>query len=163
MKGFFVFIFVGLIVFMTYYVAVHDKKLIGPKLLDIKDQVLVLTGIEKEKINDVHCALHYISPIHSSHVTNPFTIEVIVDNSQDSCRWGVFEGEAGSVELYDEYGKLQDKGILTTTSDWMTDSPTTYRASLSEFTHKGKSKLLFKENNPKGDKPQESYITVIVD
>lgn len=158
MKGFLVLLLLGFIVYMTYYIAMHDKKLIGPKLVQIADTVKAELGLKEPTQDDIHCALHFISPEPGGHIESPLAIEVIVDNTQEDCRWGVFEAQAGTVTLYDEDDKVKASGILTTTGEWMTASPTTYRATLTDFTINGPMKLVLTEDRPDGATPQTSTL-----
>ncbi len=164
MKGFLVLLLFGSIVFAFYYVAVHDTKLIGPQIVKISETVQVATGVKEKVTEDIHCALHFLSPLPSSTVSKPITIEVIVDNTKEDCPlWTVFEAQAGTVSLYDKYDKLLTTTILTTTSDWMTESPVTYTATLSDYSYAGEARLVFTAENPSGEKAETSFMSLTIE
>ncbi len=165
MKGFLMLCLLGFIVYSVYYVAIHDKKLLGPKIVQIVDEVKTEIGLQDDVDADIYCALHALSPEPNSHVASAIVVSVLIDNTNTDCApWVIFEGQGGTIELYDEYGKLLDTSVLTTTSDWTTGFPSTYTATLANFTYTGKVKLRIKEEDPSGQNtPKESYMTLFVD
>lgn len=156
----------GFMVFSVYYIAKHDKKLLGPKIVQIIDIVKTKVGLQEiAQDRDIYCAFHSLTPEPGSHVKSSVNISVLIDNTNTDCApWVVFEGQAGTVSLYNENDKLLDTGVLTTTSDWTTGFPVTYSASLSNFVYTGRVKLVFTEENPSGQgHPKKSFITFFVD
>lgn len=165
MKGFLMLLIFGFIIFSGYYIAVHDKKVLGPRIITTFNEIKKAVGIDVAPDQDVYCALQSLSPGNNSHLKSPITISVVVNNTIAHCdTWTVFEGQAGIVELHDEYGGILDTGALKTTSDWASGFPATYTTSLSNFIYTGKATLVFKEEDPSGQgKSKESFITVFID
>lgn len=165
MKGFLMLCLLGFISYSVYYIAIHDKKLLGPKIVEITNVVKKQIGLETPQDQDISCALKALTPELNSHVKAPVVVSVLVDNTNTECAsWTVFEGQAGTVELYDNSENLLSKGVLTTMSDWTTGFPTTYTARLSDFLYTGKVKLLITEEDPSGQKePKKSYTTFFID
>jgi hypothetical protein len=165
MRGFLMICLLGFIAYSVYYVAIHDKKLLGPKIVEITNVVKKQIGVVVPQEQDIACALHSLTPELNSHTKNPVAISVLVDNTNKDCaKWTVFEGQAGVVELYDDHDVLLEQGVLTTNSDWTTGFPATYTASLGNFLYTGKVKLIIKEEDPSGQKePKQSYTTFFID
>jgi hypothetical protein len=98
-------------------------------------------------------AVRLIKPTPNSTITQQYIdVEVFVDNSNPPCRWTVFEALAGRIEIKDTTGAIVGKGALTTTENWMTKEPVTYRAQivLDPETKKGQLTLNVIEDNPSG-------------
>lgn len=88
-------------------------------------------------------ALTNISPKPEEKVTSPLTITVTVDNTK-SCKWAVFEAQAGVALLSDSTGRKIGSTTLTTTEDWMTEQPVVYTGTI-EFTQTPASNKLLLE------------------
>ncbi len=73
-----------------------------------------------------------VTPKQGQKITSPMTISAIVDNTKSkSCHWTVFEAQAGTMQLTDSKGETIGKGMLTTTSEWMTDKAVTYSGTIT--------------------------------
>lgn len=125
------------------------------------------TSQETQLTAATHCGLTIDAPLAGATVTFPLTIQATVDNTQSTalgCSWGVFEAQAGTVEIKDTNGASLATGILTTTSDWMTANATPYSVTISALSNPGYTgalSLIFNEENP-GDLPSPDSLTVAV-
>ena len=114
-----------------------------------------------------HCGMTINSPLPGSTVAFPLTINATVDNTQMTslgCSWGVFEAQAGGVEVKDGSGNVLATAPVTTTANWMTANATPYSASitaLSNPNYSGPLTLVFTEDNAEGD-PNPDMLTVAV-
>lgn len=79
-------------------------------------------------------------------IQSPLDIQV---NSEGE--WGGFEGELGTVELFDTQSTRLGLCVLSTTENWMVKGPVHYNCIL-EFDDSSTStgKLVFRNNNPTG-------------
>src|SRR6185369_5308191 len=72
------------------------------------------------------------TPKQGTKITSPMTVTVIVDNTKSqSCHWTVFEAQAGTMTLTDSTGQTIGTGVLTTTSEWMTDKAVIYNGTIN--------------------------------
>lgn len=79
-------------------------------------------------------------------LTSPIKIKV---NSEG--KWGGFEGELGTIELFDSNKKTIGSCILSTTENWMVTGPVNYTCDLNYTSETGGNGSLFiKNNNPTG-------------
>lgn len=104
-------------------------------------------------------ALTNISPQAGDKVASPLTVTITVDNRQ-SCKWTVFEAQAGTFTLKDTTGQTIGSGTLTTTEDWMTENPVVYTGT-TEFINTPASSeltLTITEEDPSGMGAQEITI-----
>jgi len=71
----------------------------------------------------------------------------IIVNSEG--KWGGFEGELGTIELFDQVNNTIGLCILSTTENWMVNGPVVYNCDL-EFnaSSTGDGRLVVKNNNP---------------
>ncbi len=99
-------------------------------------------------------AVTILSPKPGSKITSPLTVTVKVDNTK-SCKWTVFEAQAGTLTLKDSNGQILGSGILTTTSEWMTEQPVIYTGTV-EFTKPTTDDvtLVIEEEDPSGQGAQ---------
>lgn len=103
-------------------------------------------------------ALTKIQPNTGEKVTSPLTISVTVDNTK-TCKWTVFEAQAGTIVLKDKSGKTLGSGVLKTTDDWMTDQPVTYTGTIKFTTPSSKDlTLTITEEDPSGKGSQTVTI-----
>ncbi len=104
--------------------------------------------------------LKIVSPTKDQQITSPVTVTVIVDNTNNQCKWTVFEAQAGTMTLKDSSGQTLGTGTLTTSYDWMTDQPVEYTGTITFSQPTGnKLKLLIEEENPSGQ-PGASQVTL---
>jgi hypothetical protein len=112
-----------------------------------------------------NCGMTITSPTEGSTVTFPLSIDATVDNTNAQslgCSWGVFEAQAGNVQVKDPSGNILAQVPLTTTDNWMTTGPVAYTAtiaSLSNPAYSGPLTLLFTEDNSSG-KPNPDTLTI---
>jgi hypothetical protein len=113
------------------------------------------------------CGLTVNSPLPASTVTFPLSINATVDNTQSTtlgCSWTVFEAQAGPIKIKDGSGNTLATGVLATTANWMTTSPTIYTAmisALSNPSYVGPLSIIFEEDNP-ADFPNPDTLTLSV-
>lgn len=145
--------------------------------------VLVLTGCKQKTITsdapitpsttvsiphptDSPCAekhLKILNPQPNEIVNFPLDVEVIIDNTDTTCRsWTVFEGQGGTVELQDENKQFMGTAVLKTTQEWMTSDPVTYKALLQPQNplQTQKAFLIFHSENPSGLPENEQIFTL---
>lgn len=72
--------------------------------------------------------------------------------------WGGFEGQVGTVSLYDESGKLLVIQPLTATSEWMT-STVNFEASLEFVTDDERGIIVFKNENASGEPSRDKVVS----
>lgn len=92
------------------------------------------------------------------------TVNVVVDNRKSSCKWTVFEAQAGSVILKDLSGEILAEGNLITSEEWMTEGPINFSTTI-EFktsTNSDEGILIVNEENPSGIPEEVSSITIPV-
>lgn len=121
------------------------------------------------------CGLIVDSPSVNAKVTFPLTITGRVDNTNAAtlgCAWGKFEGEAGSVQLYHNYGNKGWKPVGAATpvqlaGDWMSPK-TTFKVTVS-FNNGGMGlpagtpmKLVFTEANAKDGEVDDTFELPVV-
>src|SRR6185503_3778654 len=85
-------------------------------------------------------ALSNISPQSGAKVSSPLVVTMTVNNTK-SCKWTVFEAQAGIAELKDSTGQKIGTATLTTTQDWMTDQPVVYTGTIEFTTNPASSDL----------------------
>jgi hypothetical protein len=104
-------------------------------------------------------ALTNISPKAGDKVASPLTVTVTVDNTK-SCKWTVFEAQAGTLSLIDTTNQTIGTGTLTTSEEWMTDQPVVYQGTIEFTTTPASGDLTLKitEEDPSGQGPQEVTI-----
>jgi hypothetical protein len=120
-----------------------------------------LTPIPTPPSSASSCAVTIVSPHAGSAITNPLSINLIIDNSKPGCHWTVFEGQAGTATLTDSSGKFLGQAVLKTTEDWTLTKPTAYNAviTLTKHPSSGVVNLILQEENPSG-KPNPQEITI---
>lgn len=80
-------------------------------------------------------------------IESPLKIKV---NSEG--KWGGFEGELGTIELFDQQNNTIGLCILSTTENWMVKGPVNYNCDLEfNVSTSGDGRLVIKNNNPTGD------------
>lgn len=123
---------------------------------------LLCSQTPSSKTPPVCDALTNISPKSGDKVTSPITVTVTIDNTK-TCKWTVFEAQAGTMEVKDTNGQILGTGTLTTTSEWMTDQPVEYTGtiSLSGTPATNDIVLTIKEDDPSGQGSQEVTIPLI--
>lgn len=113
--------------------------------------------------NQTTCqAMRITSPRADAKVSSPLSVKAIVDNSNNACRWTVFEAQAATIEIQDSNGKTLGTGALTTAEEWMVPTPVNYSGRITfakPSTTTGR--LVVIEENPSGrPNPQTIAITV---
>jgi len=104
--------------------------------------------------------IQIIEPQAGSKVSSPVKVKVVVDNTKSKCRWTVFEGQAGVIQMQGKNSDLLGNSILSTTDNWMQDGPVTYTGSLTFTTPADKDiALIIDEENPSG-KPNAKQIKI---
>lgn len=101
------------------------------------------------------------NPLPDQKIMPPsLTVTVIIDNTNPTCHWSVFEGQAGTLELQDDEQNTLGTGTLTTNDDWTANKPVTYQGTVSfSSVGGGKANLIITEENPSGsNNPQTIQI-----
>ncbi len=91
-------------------------------------------------------------------IASPFKITGYVNGEG----WGGFEGQVGSVSLYDINNNLLDIKPLTAVTDWMT-STVYFEANLEFVTNVPQQAwVIFKNENPSGDSARDKEVDIPV-
>ncbi len=117
-----------------------------------------------------NCGLYVQNPAKNTQVNFPFTIQGIIDNTNTkklNCSWQMFEGQAGSAQLYfytkaDGWQKLGNQ-IPVPVANW-TAVKTTFSVTFTKFKTDLISissgtplKVIFTEENASGIPPVDTY------
>lgn len=98
--------------------------------------------------------LRILSPLTDQAVTFPLSVRGVVDNSaQPDCAWVVFEGQAGTLTLYDATNQVVGQSFLQAQGDWMTTGPVvvTGTVELSQEVSAGQPlRLVINDDDPSG-------------
>lgn len=100
-----------------------------------------------------HCGLKIVKPeIDGRPIVSPLHIEAIIDNTKMEtlgCSWGVFEAQAGTIQVTDTEGNILGTSTLNTVAEeWMTTSPTIYTSDIElSYIPDNKIILTFTEDN----------------
>ena len=128
----------------------------------------------EEVVKSGNCGLVVTSPIPKSSVTFPLVIKGVVDNSDREklgCSWQMFEGQAGTAEIYFKDGNNEWKKLGTTVpvpvENWM--SVKTFFSVSLNFNNEGiglptgtPMKVVFTEENASGIPPVDTYELPLV-
>ncbi|HEX7041745.1 MAG TPA: hypothetical protein VF189_00705 [Patescibacteria group bacterium] len=154
-------------VFLGFLVVVIFLALVIPFLRFTPLQTPVVpTPFPTEKVAKVNpCrALEVKSPVPTQKISPPsINVVVVVDNSNPKCSWGVFEAQAGTVQLEDDAQNVLATGTLNTNEDWTAKKPVTYQTTIPfNGTTSTKLNLVITEENPSGsDNPQTVSIPLV--
>ncbi|MFA6397414.1 MAG: hypothetical protein WDK96_01020 [Candidatus Paceibacterota bacterium] len=123
-----------------------------------------------------NCGFTINSPVPNSTISSnvPVVFNGVVDNTNyqtTGCRWTMFEGEAGTAQLYYQNGNNWGPiGIinLIPVSNWMTLGPVPFTASVI-FNNGGIGlqsgtlmKVVFTENDPSGATPDTLEFPLVL-
>lgn len=99
-----------------------------------------------------------VENVHSGDtVSSPLQITGYVNGDG----WTGFEGQVGSVTLYDASEQILDQEPLIATSEWMT-STVRFEANLEFMTTAVTGKLVFRNENPSGEPSRDKQVTLNV-
>src|SRR3989344_487206 len=76
--------------------------------------------------------------------------------------WIGFEGQVGTVKLFDSFGKELALGILTATEDWMKSSVNFESTLWFDYPENGTGKLVFYNENPSGEPERNKTFEIPV-
>ncbi|OGH92041.1 MAG: hypothetical protein A2534_02390 [Candidatus Magasanikbacteria bacterium RIFOXYD2_FULL_39_9] len=127
--------FVGLAALVIYNKNIPSKNA-EPSVLELK-KGLVVTNLKE---NDA--------------ISSPF--KVVGYTNGDG--WNGFEGQVGTVSLYDSAGKLLVIQPLTATSEWMT-STVNFEANLEFLTDAQSGTIVFKNENASGESFRDKIVS----
>ena len=115
-----------------------------------------------------HCGMTVVSPLENTKISLPYSITAIVDNTGSKelgCSWGVFEAQAGSVEIVKPNGEVASTTpVKTVNPNWMTSDPVAYGTTIEKIEGlAGPVTLRFIEDNTQGiDNPDRIEMSVII-
>ena len=160
MKNTLIGILVVIVIGLGVY-TITQRKAGAPTTGELQPGISLSAPMEK-------CGLKVTYPFPGSTVAFPLTINAIIDNTQAAtlgCSWTVFEAQAGTVVVKDSSGTVLANTVLTTTSNWMTTSPTPYTATvaaLSNPAYTGPLTITFEEENPSGEGVPDTMVLPVV-
>jgi hypothetical protein len=93
----------------------------------------------------------------NAKISSPITIRGKVYGNG----WNGFEGQVGTVSLYNGEGTIILTEILTATTDWM-KLPTAFETTLDFSGYEGPATLVFKNENPSGEPSRDKTFSVPV-
>lgn len=105
----------------------------------------------------VATGLTVFAPSVNATIASPFKITGIVNGDG----WYGFEGQVGSVTVYDSVGTVLDIKPLTATSDWMT-STVRFEANIEFLTTATSGVLIFKNENASGEPARDKTVSMPV-
>ena len=124
---------------------------------------------QQQPLSQSNCGLTINSPVASSSVPFPLVVTGTIDNNNSQslgCSWTMFEGQAGTAQLYSWSGTWNAVGsyIVVPVSNWMTTGPVSFSitipsAGLSSGTQ---VKINFTEENPSGNPPIDTLDLPLV-
>lgn len=140
---------------------------------DISAEQIFENGDMTNQQDPTPCALSFKNINPGDTVTFPLEIRGTIDNSavETGCRWIMFEGQAGTAQLYyDNAGLGWDpigKPEIVKVENWM--SVTSPFSVTINYTNQGrgmssgtKFKIRFTEENPSGEESQSYDLPVIL-
>ncbi len=114
-----------------------------------------------------HCGMTITSPAKNAKITFPLTISGVVDNrdyAKLGCSWTMFEGEAGTAQIYykgtptSQWSRLGNP-VVVPVLNWMTEGPVPFSVTLN-FNNDGiglgstnPMKIVFTDNQQKDNTP----------
>lgn len=102
--------------------------------------------------------IEVFAPAEGEEIYSPFVVRGIVKGNG----WTGFEGQVGTVTLYNGENQPLAFGILTATTDWMR-LPTRFEAELNFFsTFQDSGKLVFKNENAEGSPERDREFVLPV-
>lgn len=119
------------------------------------------------------CGLTITSPVPASSVSVPFSISgTVVISSAASCRWTLFEGQAGTVEIRNANTNavlLPKTPVPLTQTDWMdramNGQPVDFSVAIPSLVggYTGPATIIFEEENPSGEGvPDVLMLNIII-
>lgn len=76
-------------------------------------------------------------------------------------KWGGFEGELGTIELFDDNNNTIGLCILSTTENWMVQGPVNYYCDLVYHAgSSGNGRMVIKNNNPTGEVEHDKSFVI---
>lgn len=130
-----------------------ENKIQEPQNVDVPSVIGTIVTDFAESV-----LIRVYSPRPQDLVSSPLSIYGTVKQ-----KWGIFEGEAGTVTLYDGNGKNLGVGILRVDGDWMRDPELKFETEIN-FTKPSTSSgmLVFIGNSPKEGSFAGSYKLPVV-
>lgn len=122
------------------------------------------------------CGLTINSPAANAHVSFPLTVTGTIDNTNSSalgCSWTMFEGQAGTAQLYffdqgNNNWHVLGNPIIVPVSNWMTVGPVSFTIPVN-FNNSGLGlssgnpmKITFTEENPSGATPDTFDLPLVL-
>lgn len=110
------------------------------------------------------CGFTVLSPHANTEISLPVTVTGTVERPETGCTWTMFEGQAGSAQLYsymnDAWQAVGD-AVPTPVAEWMATSTTFATTIGSHDTNVNipngtKMKIVFTEENPSGNRVSDT-------
>ncbi len=102
--------------------------------------------------------IEIFTPKPNELISSPLKITGLVKGNG----WGGFEGQVGTVKLFDSSGKELGMAILTASTDWM-KLPTNFETVIYfDYPGDGTGKLVFYNENASGEPSRNKTVTVPV-
>lgn len=102
--------------------------------------------------------IEVFSPVEGEEISSPFVVRGLVKGNG----WTGFEGQVGTVTLYNGENQPLTSGILTATTDWM-KLPTRFETTLEFFSpFEDSGKIVFKNENAEGSPEKDRELILPV-
>ncbi len=166
-------LFVALFFNQIYILHNQDmKKIFFIILLTIIGTAMIVSwryfGVQKDKNKTVDvlpvqtatttaAGLTVFAPSENNLIASPFKITGVVNGDG----WYGFEGQVGSVTVYDNAGTVLDIKPLTATSDWMT-STVRFESNIEFLTTATSGVLVFKNENASDEPARDKTMSMPV-
>ena len=144
------FLILSIIVFLAVLVFVLYARFLG------MDQITnTNTNIPVVK-NDP--GIHVITPTQDEVIASPLKITGIVNGNG----WIGFEGQVGTVKLFDEKNNELGMAILTAKGEWMQAKIDFETTLWFDYSGEGSGKLVFYNENPSGELERNKTLTLLI-
>lgn len=152
------------------YLICMNKAIVGGAPGDCSDNTFTIIASPPPQIqaqqSASECGLIVTSPLSNQTVTFPLIITGTVEAGLiGGCRWGIFEGEAGTVAVYDTNGnKRSDTVILAPIPNWMSPGAHSFTVTIPALTsqpYTNDLNLIFKDNDPR-DPPEAEPSQLVI-
>lgn len=127
--------------------------------------IIILTGVLIWQPKNQTADYNYSQPLLGLEITSPKPNDMVLSpltilGSVNGNGWIGFEGQVGTVKLFDETGNELAMGILTAQGEWM--QQIIYFETILEFTRTTSDfgSLVFYNENPSGESQRDKTFTL---